>query len=347
MRFVQAGILAALVLIAGLLFNISSKIGQPAPVATAAQPVVATPAVVPAAEPVVTAPAPAAVRPRAVIRQIDPPKPVYRNSAPVSQSASAQPTQSTYPPPPPPPAPASSDTIVRPRTSEPDYSGPSYPNSVIAPQGNYPAPPPPGGSYPASSTSGSGRSVTVPSGTPFTVRMLDSINSEKNRVGDTFQASLDEDLQADGVIVARRGAVVHGKIVQARQAGRVSGVAEMALQIERIQTVAGEMTLASDVLLKEGPTSRGSDAAKVGVLAGIGAAIGAVAGGRKGAGIGAGAGATAGTAGVLIDRGKPVQYNPEDRVTFRLRAPLTVSGDLSRISSPADPDRPALRRRTN
>lgn len=341
MRFVQAGILAALVLIAGLLFNISSKISQPAPVATAIQPAAATPAALPA-EPVATAPAPAAVRPRTVTRRADLPRSVVTsNPAPVTQSA-----QSSYPPPPPPPAPASSDTIARPRTSEPDYSGPSYPNSVIAPQGNYPPPPPPGGSYPAS-TSGAARSVTVPSGTPFTVRMLDSISSDKNRAGDTFQASLDEDLQADGVIVARRGSVVHGKIVQARQAGRVSGVAGMALEIERIQTVAGEMPIASDVLQKEGPTSRGSDAAKVGVLAGIGAAIGAVAGGRKGAGIGAGAGATAGTAGVLIDRGKPVQYNPEDRVTFRLRAPLTVTGDPSRISSPADPDRPVLRRRNS
>ncbi len=176
--------------------------------------------------------------------------------------------------------------------------------------------------------------------------MLDSINSEKNRAGDTFQASLDEDLQADGVVIARRGSAVFGKIVQAKQAGRVSGVAEMALEVERIQTVNGEMSIASDVLQKEGPTSRGQDAAKVGVLTGIGAAIGAIAGGRKGAGIGAGAGATTGVAGVLIERGKPVKYNPEDRVTFRLRAPLTVSGDPSRnSSSPSDPDRPALRRR--
>ncbi len=178
--------------------------------------------------------------------------------------------------------------------------------------------------------------------------MLDSISSERNRAGDTFQASLDEDLQADGVVVARRGSVVHGKIVQAKQAGRIAGVAEMALEVERIQTVAGDVPIASDVLQKEGQTSKGKDAAKVGVLAGIGAAIGAIAGGRKGAGIGAGAGATAGTAGVLIERGKPVEYNPEDRVTFRLRAPLTVTGDPSRTStSPSDPDRPALRRRNS
>ena len=330
MRFVQAGMLAALVLIAGLLFNISSKMGQPAPATVAAPAVAATP--VPVPEPVAAPPAVTPSRPRTVTRRVDPPKPVVAsNPYPASQSA-----QATYPPPPPPSAPASSDSISRPRASEPDYSGPSYPNSVTAPQGNYPAPPPPTAA----------RAVTVPAGTAFTVRMLDSINSEKNRAGDTFQASLDEDLQADGVVVARRGSVVYGKVVQAKQAGRVSGVAQMVLEVERIQTVAGEMSIASDVLQKEGPTSRGQDAAKVGVLAGIGAAIGAVAGGRKGAGIGAGAGATAGTAGVLIDRGKPVQYNPEDRVTFRLRAPLTVSGDPSRTSSPSDPDRPALRRRS-
>lgn len=326
MRFVQAGILAALVIIAGLLFNISHKLGQPATEATAATQPAATPAV--AVEPV--APVPAPTRTRAVTRRAEPSRPVVAsNPAPVMQTA-----QSTLPPPPPPPAP-NSDSISRPRASEPDYSGPSYPNSVIAPQGNYPPPPSPAAA----------RAVTVPAGTPFTVRMLDSISSEKNRAGDTFQASLDEDLQADGVVVARRGSVVYGKIVQAKQAGRVAGVAEMALEIERIQTVSGDMPIASDVLQKEGQTSKGKDAAKVGVLAGIGAAIGAIAGGRKGAGIGAGAGATAGTAGVLIERGKPVEYNPEDRVTFRLRAPLTVTGDPARTSSPSDPDRPAMRRR--
>ena len=31
--------------------------------------------------------------------------------------------------------------------------------------------------------------------------MLDGIDTERNRIGDTFQASLDEDLQADGVVV--------------------------------------------------------------------------------------------------------------------------------------------------
>jgi hypothetical protein len=328
MRYVQAGILAALVIIAGLLFNISSKMGQPAPAATAtaAQPVEPAPAITPPA-PVLATPAASPARPRPANRRVEPAREVASSIPAPTQSGS-------YPPPPPPPAP-SADTIARPRTSEADYSGPSYPNSVIAPQSNFPPPPPPAAA----------RALTVPAGTPFTVRMLDALDSERNRAGDTFQGSLDEDLQADGVVVARRGSVVYGKIVQARQAGRVAGVAEMALEIERIQTVAGDMPIASDVLQKEAPSSKGQDAAKVGVLAGIGAAIGAIAGGRKGAGIGAGAGATAGTAGVLIERGKPVKINPEDRVTFRLRAPLTVNADPSRTSSPSDPERPALRRR--
>ena len=48
----------------------------------------------------------------------------------------------------------------------------------------------------------------------------------------------------------------------------------------------------------------------------------------------------------MIERGKPVKYNPEDRVTFRLRAPLTVNADPSRVSTPSsDPDRPVLHRR--
>ena len=151
------------------------------------------------------------------------------------------------------------------------------------------------------------------------------------------------------MVVARRGSVVHGKIVQAKQSGRVSGVAEMSIEIERINTVGGEQPVVTEAVKKEAPSTKGKDAAKVGILSSIGAAIGAVAGGRKGAGIGAGAGAAGGVADVMIERGKPVKLNPEDRVTFRLRAPLTVNADGSKLQNagPSDPERPTLHRRNS
>ena len=80
-------------------------------------------------------------------------------------------------------------------------------------------------------------------------------------------------------------------------------------------------------------------------MAGIGAAIGAIAGGRKGAGIGAAAGGAAGTGTVLASRGKPVEFPPESRLTFRLRAPITVTLDAARARPASYESRPRLERR--
>src|SRR3989449_2820146 len=49
---------------------------------------------------------------------------------------------------------------------------------------------------------------TIPTGSKITIRMIDSINSETNKVGETFVAVLDEALYQDGVEVVPRGADV-------------------------------------------------------------------------------------------------------------------------------------------
>ena len=61
------------------------------------------------------------------------------------------------------------------------------------------------------------------------------------------------------------------------------------------------------------------------VGAAVGAVIGAAAGGGKGAAIGAGAGGGAGAGDVMLTRGKPATLPTETRITFRLRAPLTLT----------------------
>src|SRR5712692_7601779 len=53
---------------------------------------------------------------------------------------------------------------------------------------------------------------TIPTGSKIVIRMIDSINSEKNKAGETFTAVLDEPLIQGGVEVIPRGADVHGRI---------------------------------------------------------------------------------------------------------------------------------------
>lgn len=167
--------------------------------------------------------------------------------------------------------------------------------------------------------------VTLPPGTLITVRLSERLASDRNAPGDSFTATLDEPLVADGFVIAERGARVEGRIASVQESGRVKGVATLALQLVRLQTADGQLVeISTDPFEKKASSEKMEDAAKVGVGAAIGAAIGAIAGGGKGAAIGAGVGGAAGGGTVLATRGKPAVLAPETRITFRLNSPVTI-----------------------
>ena len=104
------------------------------------------------------------------------------------------------------------------------------------------------------------------------------------------------------------------------------GVAQLAVQLTKLHTSDGQdISLSTEKFAKEGPTSKGDDAKKVGIGAALGAAIGAIAGGGKGAAIGAGAGGAAGAGTVAATRGKEVELPVETRLTFKIQEPVTVT----------------------
>lgn len=162
--------------------------------------------------------------------------------------------------------------------------------------------------------------VTVPAGTSILITMIDSVDSSRNKAGDRFRASLDSDLVVNGILVAPKGADVYGRLVEVREAGRLTGRSELGLELtdilieQELQAIlTGEYEVAGE--------GRGGDTArKVGIGAAAGAAIGAIAGGGKGAAIGAGIGAGAGTAIQVMTRGEEVRVPSETRLEFRLRA---------------------------
>ncbi len=181
-----------------------------------------------------------------------------------------------------------------------------------------------------SSTAGSSRSsVNVPVGTNITVRTVDAVDSDKNQVGDKFQASLEEPIVVDGAPVVEKGATVYGRLAEAKEAGHIQGRSELKLELtgivvngQTIPLVTGEYGVAG--------SSRGASTAKrVGAGAGIGALIGAIAGGGKGAAIGAGVGAGAGTAVQVMTKGEQVHVPSETLLEFTLqqevRMPVSAS----------------------
>ena len=144
--------------------------------------------------------------------------------------------------------------------------------------------------------------------------------------GDTFNATLDAPLIVGEFAIAERGARVEGKVVNSAKAGKVSGVSKLEIALTGITTSDGQhVRIQTQTFTKNGQTSHGDDATKVGAGAGIGAIIGAIAGGGKGAGVGAAVGGAAGAGDVLLTRGKPATLASETRINFRLSAPVTIT----------------------
>lgn len=174
-----------------------------------------------------------------------------------------------------------------------------------------------------------GGTVTIPAGQPMLVRMIDSVDSSKNHVGDVFHASLETDLNVNGALVAKKGTDVYGRLAEAKEAGHISGSSELQLELTRIVIDGHDYPVVSSDYTLQGKGRGKNTAEKVGGGAALGAIIGAIAGGGKGAAIGAGVGAGAGGAVQVLTRGQQVKVPSETLLEFRLQQPATVSATQS------------------
>jgi len=167
--------------------------------------------------------------------------------------------------------------------------------------------------------------LTVRPGTILTIRINQSLSSDHNQVGDVFYATLAQPVIANGIVVAHGGQAVTGRVTEVKKAGRVSGVSHLGITLTSLTAADGQtVPIQSQLLIHQGSTSRGRDAAAVATTTGLGAAIAAAADWGTGAAIGAGIGAAAGTIGVLLTRGNPTVIYPDTLVTFQVTAPATV-----------------------
>src|SRR5215831_9093437 len=145
--------------------------------------------------------------------------------------------------------------------------------------------------------------ITVPAGTKLRVALLDAVSSDKSQAGDQFAASLTEPVVVDGKTVFAKGTKVHGRVVDAKESGRVKGRASLELALTQIVRNGKSISISTKPYTEVAESTKKRDAAVIAGGAGLGAAIGAIAGGGKGAAIGAGVGGGAGTGTVLATRG--------------------------------------------
>ncbi|HSR53711.1 MAG TPA: hypothetical protein VLV83_23030 [Acidobacteriota bacterium] len=160
--------------------------------------------------------------------------------------------------------------------------------------------------------------------TPLDVRLAEPISSERNQAGDTFEALLDEPLRANGEIVAPRGAVLRGEILEAQESGKVKGRAVLRLTLRTLNVGERQYGIDTNDIEIRAKGSKKEDAAVIGGGAGIGAVIGAIIGGGKGAAIGAAIGAGAGTTAVLVTEGDEVSFETEQEFRFFLEEGLDL-----------------------
>jgi hypothetical protein len=156
----------------------------------------------------------------------------------------------------------------------------------------------------------------LPSGTEISVRLIDAVDSEHDKAGDTFRASLEDPISVGGDVVFPKGADVRVRLTEDKQSGKFTGKAELTLQLVSI-TTNGQTVPVETTSVTEYSNSRGASTAKKAAAVGaVGAIIGAIAGGGKGAAIGAGVGAGAGAGSGAVMKGQRVKIPSETLLTF-------------------------------
>ncbi len=177
------------------------------------------------------------------------------------------------------------------------------------------------------------QTLTLPAGTVVRVRTDEWISTDRNLIGDSFSATLDQPIVVDGWVVARRGQAQTGRVSLVNKGGHGGAASELGVDLPELTLVDGQqLPLQTQLFQTSAGTSHGRDAAIIGTTTGVGAAIGAIAGRGVGAAIGAGIGATAGIIGVMSTPGKPTEIPPETVLSFRLQAPVTISTANSQLA---------------
>lgn len=177
---------------------------------------------------------------------------------------------------------------------------------------------------PAQPSNGPTRAITIPAGTSLLARMIDTVDSSTNQIGDPFHASLESPLTVGDTVVAPKGADVYGKLAQAKGAGKIAGSAQLTLELSGIR-INGNIVPVESTEYDVAGKGRGKQSAeRIGGAAAVGAIIGAIAGGGKGAAIGAGVGAGAGTAAQVLTHGEQVRIPSETLLEFTLQQDVTA-----------------------
>lgn len=170
------------------------------------------------------------------------------------------------------------------------------------------------------------RTFTLAAGTPIPIRLSTELNTGTTAQGTVFDGTLETPLIVDGVTVASRGSLVHGRVTNVVSSGRLKQPAELSLMLTSITPTGGQQTpISTQAWTVSGKSHKRRDIEMMGGGAAVGAVIGAIAGGGKGAAIGTLVGGAGGTGAAYATGKKEIDIPTETQITFRLSAPASFT----------------------
>lgn len=197
----------------------------------------------------------------------------------------------------------------------------------------------------ASSSPVNATELTIPAGTKVPLALKHAISTKATREGDAVYAETTFPVVADSRVLIPAGTYVQGRISHIKQAGRISGRAEVLMHFTTLIYPSGYTVLLpgavenapgvdkTKIKDEEGTIrANGQTAEKVGTIAGTaasGTVIGAATHGTTGALIGAGIGGAVGTAIGLLTRGNEVKMDAG--TTLEMVIQRDVPLDASRV----------------
>jgi hypothetical protein len=168
------------------------------------------------------------------------------------------------------------------------------------------------------------KTAELPAGTTLVIRMIDDVDSERDRVGQEFRASIDEPVMLDGRVLIPRGVDVVAKMIDDKEAGKISGRTELTMDLVSVQIDGRMVDINTSEVSRRGDSQTKRTAGMAGGGAALGAIIGAIAEGGKGAAIGAVTGAGAGGAVAVVTKGQKIRIPSETRLEFTTQYPVRL-----------------------
>jgi hypothetical protein len=181
---------------------------------------------------------------------------------------------------------------------------------------------PAAGSAPAPAVRAIAETITVPSGTLLVTRMATEVSSASAAVGNRFQGFLDQDLAANGKLIAPKGTRVYGIVTAVDKGSKGSGQPSLSVALTDVKVGERVLPIKTQPVTVKGQAGKGGR--KVAGGAALGAVIGAIADGGEGAAIGAAVGGGAGAVAAAAGSPKPAVIPAQAAESFTVAAPFQV-----------------------